>query len=181
MYRPQKRLSWLNQPSASSFLLFSKLHCFSTMNCFSIPPMWLEMSPFHNHYLRQQWPPYSQAKRGPFSSFTWKSHPPWTQVSIPFFQTSSTTHFPVWCSGFSNLSSVLPVSWQYPWNSVHLLSSIMQFFSAYFTYQHLSLYVTPQQGVRSNKEGACFLDNSPIRVCLLSPLRGCFLVRTPLH
>lgn len=56
-----------------------------------------------------------------------------------FFQTSSTTHFPVWCSGFSNLSSVLPVSWQYPLNSVHLLSSIMQFFPAYFTYQRLSL------------------------------------------
>lgn len=121
MYRPQKRHSWHNQPSASSFLLFSKLFCFSALNCFSIPPMWLEMSPFHKHYQ----PSHSQAKRGPFPSYTWKSHPPWTQVSVPFFQTSSTSHFPVWSSGFSNLSSVLPVSWQYPWNSVHPLSSII--------------------------------------------------------
>ncbi|OWK60162.1 hypothetical protein RLOC_00008872 [Lonchura striata] len=36
--------------------------------------------------------------------------------------------------------------------------------------------VTPQQGMRRNKEGACFLDNSPIRVCLLSPLSGYFLL-----
>lgn len=64
------------------------------------------------------------------------------------------SRFPVWRLGFSNFSSVLPVSW----HSMEFCPSAMLYyitFSAYFNYQQLSLQVPP--GSSGSEKGACFL------------------------